>query len=197
MTIDRISLSSIIPSEPSLDSFRLTFPTSIAPRYGKPPGGSFYRSATMVSNSSMLEFYLVLEATAHITAVNSPSHPIAAVLGRSTMQDAADFDPTKAFVSLTSPTFLDKDIVIVVSSRGLDKQRCVVETWGPEDGNPDGYSHAYMLTFVPRFPLPMLQQQGRNDHLIVDMITEPMSILQNTSFSLTSLALWKALKWTK
>lgn len=66
------------------------------------------------------------------------------------------FDVQKAYISLSSPAMLDKDIVVVLSCRNLDKQRCVVESYMNEDGSA---TDAYALTFVPRFKLPPLPRQ--------------------------------------
>jgi hypothetical protein len=135
---------------------RLTFPTSIAPRYGTPPGDSFYRANPNLSQASTLEFSLSVELGATITTINSPSHPISSQLGRSRPEDE-DFDVQKAYISLSSMAFLEKDIVVVLGCRGLDKQRCVVESHVADNGEA---TDAYAFTFVPRFKLPVLQQQG-------------------------------------
>jgi hypothetical protein len=146
---------SLISHEGINDNLRLTFPTSIAPRYGTPPGGSFYQ-ANSLSRSSTLEFSLSVEVGATITTINSPSHPISSQLGRSGPDDEG-FDVQKAYISLSSTGFLDKDIVVVLSCRGLDKQRCIVESYVAENGQA---TDAYALTFVPRFKLPTLPRQG-------------------------------------
>jgi hypothetical protein len=80
-------------------------------------------------------------------------------LGQSTSKSTTDFDPFKAHVSLTSPTLLDKDIVIAMSCVGLDKPRCMVEAYSPAEGAQE-FTHAYALTLVPRFELPPLPSQG-------------------------------------
>jgi hypothetical protein len=151
-----ISFVSLISHEGVNDMLRLTFPTSIAPRYGALPGESFYRAGSL-SNASTLEFSLSVEVGATITTINSPSHPISSHLGRSGPEDNSEFDVQKAFISLSSTTFLDKDIVIVLSCRNLDKQRCVVES--SVSANGLDATEAYALTFVPRFKLPPLPRQ--------------------------------------
>jgi hypothetical protein len=158
----RISFVSLISHEGVNDTLRLTFPTSIAPRYGTPPGHSDHRVGSL-ADASTLEFSLSVEVGATITTINSPSHPISSHLGRSRPVDdsksesESEFDVQKAYILLSSTTFLDKDIVIVLSCRNLDKQRCVVESSVSADGLHA--SEAYALTFVPRFKLPPLPRQ--------------------------------------
>jgi hypothetical protein len=153
---------SLISHEGVNDTLRLTFPTSIAPRYGIPPEQSDHRVGSL-ADASTLEFSLSVEVGATITTINSPSHPISSHLGRSRPADdsksesESEFDVQKAYISLSSTTFLDKDIVIVLSCRNLDKQRCVVESSVSADGLHA--SDAYALTFVPRFKLPPLPRQ--------------------------------------
>jgi hypothetical protein len=142
----------------------LTFPTTIAPRYGAPPGAqqnSFYQPATSPADASTLDLELSVELGAPIKSIMSPSHPITSALGRATRDEHAheEFDVQKAFISLSSFTFLDRDVVIVLECRGLDKQRCIVETSHKEDGSGDE-TDAYALSFVPRFALPTLPRQG-------------------------------------
>jgi hypothetical protein len=80
-------------------------------------------------------------------------------VGQSSSESTTDFDPFKAHVSLTSPTLLDKDIVIAMSCVGLDKPRCTVEAYSPAEAAQE-HTNAYALTLVPRFDLPPLASQG-------------------------------------
>lgn len=80
-------------------------------------------------------------------------------LGESTEEPSADFDPCKARVHLSSPSMLDKDIIITLTCQGLDKPRCTMETFLPDEGAQE-YTEAYSLTLVPRFELPPLPAQG-------------------------------------
>jgi hypothetical protein len=110
-------------------------------------------------SSSALDFSVAVEMTSQIKAITSPSHPIAMKLGESTLEPSSEFDPMKARISLSSPTLLEKDIVIVLNCQGLDKPRCMVESFSPEEGGQE-YTDAYALTLVPRFELPSLPSQG-------------------------------------
>jgi len=111
--------------------------------------------------------------TSQITSIASPSqHPIVWQFGYSSPTPAEEWNAHKARVSLSSTVFLDKDIVLVLSCLGLDKPRCVIESFAPEEGAQE-YTDAYALTFVPRFNLPALPRQGRcrpYHHRIVDNI---------------------------
>ncbi|KAF8510549.1 von Willebrand factor type A domain-containing protein [Hysterangium stoloniferum] len=161
-----ISFASVVSHQGDLDTVRLTFPTAIAPKYGAAPNSQLnYMSNVrswfhplIRSFKSALDFSVAVQMTSHIKSINSPSHPIGMKLGESTLEPSTEFDPFKARISLSSPTLLDKDIVIVLSCQGLDKPRCTVESFSPEEGSQE-FTDAYALTFVPRFELPALPAQ--------------------------------------
>jgi hypothetical protein len=97
--------------------------------------------------------------TGPITAVASPSHPVSVTIGRLSPEDDAPFEGRCAHVGLSTPTLLDKDVVITVGCEGLDRARCVVESYRPLE-SAEEWTDAYLLTFVPRFKLPELPSQG-------------------------------------
>ena len=51
-----------------------------------------------------------------ITSISSPSHPIGLTLGCHQRELADDYEPSKAFVYLATPSMLDQDIVIVIQT---------------------------------------------------------------------------------
>ena len=92
-------------------------------------------------------------------------------LGSGTKEVSEDFQPNKAFVYLhEEKTFLEKDIVILVSSPKLDVPRCTVERRLPL-GDIHEITDAYALTLVPRFNLPPLPaQEYSNDPPFLDKL---------------------------
>lgn len=150
-----ISFVSLISHDGVNDRLRLTFPTSIAPRYGSPPGDGAAVLGGPAGFSTMI-FSLSVEVGANITSISSPSHPITSQLGSSTREPGDTFNPTTAYISLSSTTFLQNDVVVIISCKTLDRQRCVVESCVSEDGKT--VTDAYALTLVPRFKLPSLPQ---------------------------------------
>lgn len=129
-------------------------PTTIAPLYGTPP-----TELPSVNAQNCFELTVGFQMSKPIVALSSPSHPISLTLGSDQKELQGEFQPSKAFVSLGGPTFLEKDIILVVSAQGLDRPRCAVERWLTSDGAEET-TDAYALTFVPKFDLPALPRQG-------------------------------------
>jgi len=111
---------------------------------------------------TLLQFSLSLQMSSNVVSVASPSHPIVVKLGQNVMESSSqEFDSTKAYVSLSSVAPLEKDIIVVITSPGLDKPRCMTETFNNgEEGESAELTRTYALTFVPRFDLPPLPEQG-------------------------------------
>ena len=134
----------------------------IAPRYGiapkdLPPWGP--------NTGNRMDLSVSIHMTQPITAVSSPTHPIALTLGSGTKEVTGDFQPNKAFIYLhEEKTFLEKDVVILVSSPKLDFPRCTVERHFPS-GDVQEITDAYALTLVPRFNLPPLPAQEYSNDL--------------------------------
>jgi hypothetical protein len=151
----QISFVSVISHEGVNDTLRLTFPTSIAPRYGTPPENS--SGSTQLALGSSFNFQVSTQVGGNITSIGSPSHPISSQFGSSGPEPGVNFDPSTAFISLTSATFLENDIILVIGCKDLDRQRCVVESYTSTDSQTA--TDAYALTFVPRFKLSPVPQQ--------------------------------------
>ena len=144
-------------------------PTAIAPRYGVPPPGASRfggLEGTIISNGNRFELTAAIQMNKPITSVASPSHRIGMTLGCAERVMKGEFEPSKAFVYLTESTFLDKDIVVVISAQGLDIPRCCVERWLSSEGAEE-ITDAYALTLTPKFNLPPLPSQG--ERLGVDL----------------------------
>jgi Mg-chelatase subunit ChlD len=151
-TIDiNISLFSIVEHDGTPDTLRLTFPTTIAPHYGRAP-------TSTTSTTSVVELTLGVTASAPIQSIKSTSHPIETVMGRTTESDAMDFDPTLSRVKLSSTQFLQTDVVVVIRYKGLDRPRCTVESFSVEEGAEE-HTEAYALTIVPRFESAVIPSQ--------------------------------------
>ncbi|KAF8580008.1 hypothetical protein K439DRAFT_1415709 [Ramaria rubella] len=210
-----ISYACIISQDGSLDSLRINFPSAIAPRYGVAPGTTHGLSSHVQpwggasTFSSALDFSLAVQMASQIKSITSPSHPIAMKFGEFTLEPSTEFDPTKARVSLSSPTLLEKDIVVVLSCQGLDRPRCTIESFSPEEGAQE-YTDAYALTFVPRFELPSLPSQeyiflvdrsGSMEGGKMDAVRSALQIMlmslpaRGTSFNIISFGTSYSLLW--
>jgi hypothetical protein len=152
----QISFVSLVSYEGAPDTLRLTFPAYIAPRYGTRPADV---PASGSAPFSSLDFACSVDVGSNITTISSPSHPITSQLGSLGTDSANDnqFDPRKAFITLSSSTFLEKDIVLIINYKDMDRPRCIAESYPSEDGKSD--TTAYALTLVPKFKIPPLSKQ--------------------------------------
>jgi hypothetical protein len=164
-------------------------PTVIAPRYGTPPANLPIWGP---NRGNTMELSVSVHMTQAITAVSSPTHPVAMTLGSPVKELTGDFQPSKAYVYLhESSTFLEKDVVILISSQKLDHPRCSVERYLPSEGAEET-TDAYALTLVPRFNLPPLPGQeyvflvDRSGSMSGSRITQVKAALQIMLKSLPS-----------
>ena len=127
-------------------------PVNIAPRYGSPPPLTEFSSglATEVS----LSVSVSVKMTGNIKSITSPTHPIAVNLGTNAPESSDEHDTKLAYVSLGTSSPLETDIILVFAVQDLDRPRCTMEP------DVNAGTNAYALTFVPRFNLPALPQQG-------------------------------------
>ncbi|KAJ1549299.1 hypothetical protein HK405_006074 [Cladochytrium tenue] len=131
-------------------------------RYGVPPSPATLASATTESlgakptqPSKGPSVIIRLTMARPILSVQSPTHTsVALTLGTLRRDnDAAEveeeFNPCHALVVLEHDenTYLDRELVLIVKAKDLDKPRCMIEKH-PEDG-----TRALALTLVPRFEL--------------------------------------------
>ena len=130
-----ITLTYITPLKQDTESnaVRLTLPTAIAPRYGDDNRTGVWN---VNSANAGFEFTLDVEMPSEIASISSPSHPIGGILTGTIAQIT---------LSNTSPA-LDKDVVVLVTTKDVDIPRCVIET------TPT--SKCAMLTLVPNFNIP-------------------------------------------
>ena len=185
-----ISYVSVIGHDASTpEQLRLTMPTVIAPRYGTPPTGLPIWGP---NRGNAMELSVSVHMTQPITAVSSPTHPVAMTLGSPVKVLTGDFQPSMAYIYLhESSTFLEKDVVILISSQKLDHPRCSVERYLPSEGAEET-TDAYALTLVPRFNLPPLPGQeyvflvDRSGSMSGSRITQVKAALQIMLKSLPS-----------
>ncbi|KAG8787399.1 hypothetical protein FRC20_001949 [Serendipita sp. 405] len=152
-----ISFVSIVPHDGSSpQTLRITMPTAIAPRYETAPTDIPWFGNNV---QNRFELSVSVQMNKPITSISSPSHPIGLTLGCHQRELTGDYEPSKAFVHLGTPTMLDQDIVILISAQGMETPRCSVERWLKSEGAEET-TDAYALTLVPKFELPALPRQG-------------------------------------
>lgn len=140
------------------DGSRFTIPTVIAPRYGPVSTDS----APVLSSTSVapktgisISVDVTLEEGSIVRGLQSPSHPIAVTMGRTSIMDEDSFNNNHASATLTlGSTELDKDFVIVVLAKGTDTPRALLETH-PTIPN----QRALMATLVPKFNIPSISPE--------------------------------------
>jgi hypothetical protein len=136
------------------DGFRFTIPTNIAPRYGSQTAdvGGLPENASSATDKGGIRILvdIAVEDGVTLRGVQSPSHPIAMTMGRTSSMPEEAFDNQHASATLTLGSMeLDKDFIIVVTSKGHDTPRALLEA------HPTIQNHrALLATLVPKFNLP-------------------------------------------
>ncbi|RMD44562.1 hypothetical protein DV735_g593, partial [Chaetothyriales sp. CBS 134920] len=140
------------------DGSRFTVPTNIAPRYGTLPHDSTHKLATARANDSggiRISVDVALDDASVIQGLQSPSHPIAVAIGRTTTMPEDAFETNRASATLAlQTTELDRDFILVVLSRTQGIPRALLETH-PTIPN----QRAVMATLVPKFNLPSISPE--------------------------------------
>jgi von Willebrand factor type A domain/Vault protein inter-alpha-trypsin domain len=143
-----------LKNDAETDGVRFTIPTVIAPRYGSVSEDSagLPEISTSVTDKYGIRILvdIAVEEGVAIRGVQSPTHPIAMTMGRTSSMPEEVFDNQYASATLTlGKTHLEKDFIIVVASKGHDTPRALLEH------HPTIPNHrALMATLVPKFGLP-------------------------------------------
>ncbi|RMZ77011.1 hypothetical protein DV738_g4613, partial [Chaetothyriales sp. CBS 135597] len=137
------------------DGSRFTVPTRIAPRYGSLSHDSTNKLTTPSANDSggiRISVDVALDSASVIQGLQSPSHPIAVAIGRTTKMPEDAFETNKASATLAlQTTELDRDFILVVVSKSQGIPRALMET------HPTiSHQRAVMATLVPKFNLPSI-----------------------------------------
>ena len=139
------------------DGSRFTIPTIIAPRYGSTSAESAKALPVNADDKGgiTISVDVALDDGTIVRGLQSPSHPIAVTMGRTSQMDEDSFSNNHASATLTlGTTELDKDFVIVVLSKGSDSPRALLETH-PTIAN----QRAIMTTLVPKFNIPNISPE--------------------------------------
>jgi Vault protein inter-alpha-trypsin domain/von Willebrand factor type A domain len=148
-----------LKNDAETDGIRFTIPTAIAPRYGTTSDDSVglpeNPSLATDKEGTRILVDIAVEDGVSLRGVQSPSHPIAITLGRTSSMPEEAFDNQHASATLTlGNTQLDKDFIIVVTSKGHDTPRALMET------HPTIPNHrALMATLVPKFSIPAIHPE--------------------------------------
>ncbi|KAK0730214.1 von Willebrand factor type A domain-containing protein [Lasiosphaeris hirsuta] len=134
------------------DGTRFTIPTSIAPRYGSYPGELLKTNVSGSKEGIAIVVDVEMPRGSNIKSVQSPSHPIAVMVGNTSAGAAsgAEMSLEKASATLSLNTIeLDQDFVLHVVAAGTGNPIALLET------HPTIPNHrALMATLVPKFNLP-------------------------------------------
>ncbi|KAL6247498.1 hypothetical protein RBB50_005844 [Rhinocladiella similis] len=137
---------------------RFTIPTIIAPRYGPVSTESAEALSKPLANTKSGISILVnvtLEDGSIVRGLQSPSHPIAVTMGRTSLMNDDAFQTNNASATLTlGTTELEKDFVIVVLAKDTETPRALLET------HPKfPHQRAIMTSLVPKFSLPNISPE--------------------------------------
>lgn len=133
------------------DGIRFTIPTRIAPRYG---AASDAQSSTASSAQERGGISIIVDASvaegSFIRGIQSPSHPIAVIMGSTSTSSESEVAMHKASATLSlGSTELDQDFVLIVLTKDTGTPKAILESH-PTLPN----QRALMLTLVPKFSLP-------------------------------------------
>lgn len=141
------------------DGVRFTIPTAIAPRYGQSSAdlGELLGNASAAGDREGIDIVVdvAVEDGIAIRGLQSPSHPIAMTMGRTSSMPEQAFDSQHASATLAlGSTALENDFVVVITFSGQDTPRALLET------HPTIPNHrALMTTLVPKFTLPPMHPE--------------------------------------
>ncbi|KAI1284732.1 von Willebrand factor type A domain-containing protein [Xylaria sp. FL0933] len=134
------------------DGLRLTIPSSIAPRYGATPENLL--SSPLLSSSVQEAIQIIVDVQSPegcpVQGIQSPSHPVAVNIGRTTDMPTEAFMPHRGSATLSlNCTSFDKDFVIMVNVANANVPKALLETHPTIAGQ-----RALLVTLVPTFQLP-------------------------------------------
>ncbi|KAJ9653202.1 hypothetical protein H2198_007613 [Neophaeococcomyces mojaviensis] len=169
-----------LKNDAETDEARFTIPTNIAPRYGRGSPNLVEGPRAVEKGGMKITVDVQLEQGVAIRGIQSPSHPIAITMGRTSTTEEDDNDIFES--NLGSSTLalgsaeLDTDFVIVVLAKGQDNPRALLETH-PNLPN----QRTLMTTLVPKFNIPNEHPEivfvvdrsgsmGGKMHLVIDAL---------------------------
>jgi len=132
------------------DAIRWTLPTSIAPRYGNGPDIVPQHGIAQMAGCIKIVVDVDVGTSSFIQSLQSPSHPIAVTMGKTSklLNDDPVMHRASATLALGS-TQLDDDFVLIVSNKDNGAPTAFLETH-PDIPN----QRALMVDLVPKFSLP-------------------------------------------
>ncbi|KAK5452719.1 hypothetical protein LTS15_006867 [Exophiala xenobiotica] len=140
------------------DGSRFTIPTIMAPRYGSvstESADALASTHTATKGGISISVDVTLEEGSIVRGIQSPSHPIAVTMGRTSTMEGDSFCTNNASATLTlGTTELDKDFIIVVLAKGTDTPRAFLEKHSTIPNQ-----RAIMATLVPKFNVPNISPE--------------------------------------
>lgn len=144
-----------LPNENNADEIRFQLPMCVGERYGPPL--TALDGASAPSSSTCIRITADIQTSGRIQGIMSPSHSESIEetrypthLGRPSRR--------RSTVRYRSPTYLDRDFVLLVRADGLDEPRCFAELLRDPEGRRSD-TVAMQFTIVPNFKLPSVEGQ--------------------------------------
>ncbi len=134
------------------NGIRFTLPTAIAPRYGTQPPGPRGPGGVSAQEEGGIEITVDVKMPegSSIQGIQSPSHPIAVTLGKTSTSTTPPVSLHCASATLSSTsTELDRDFVLVVQITEQNAPKALLERHTTIPNH-----RALMMTLVPNFSLP-------------------------------------------
>ncbi|KAJ7226005.1 hypothetical protein GGX14DRAFT_642349 [Mycena pura] len=144
-----------LPNDDNTDEIRFQLPMCVGERYGPPL--TALDGASAPSSSTRIRITLEIQTSGRIQSLTSPSHSNDISETRYQTHLARP-SRRRTTVRYRSPTFLDRDFVLVVHAEGLDAPRCFAELQR-DPGGRHSDTVAMQLSIVPSFKLPPVTGQ--------------------------------------
>ncbi|KAF2871509.1 von Willebrand factor type A domain-containing protein [Massariosphaeria phaeospora] len=163
-----------------VDGIRFTIPNVIFSRYGSTPQA--LSGTRAVGNGMSITVDAEMAEGSVIQQIQSPSHPISVTVGTTSLARNATPNMTKASVTLSNITSLDKDFVLQIVAKDTGVPKAILETHPTIPGH-----RALMATLVPKFALPSEKPE-------VVFVCDRSGSMQGSSIELVKQALKVFLK---
>ncbi|KAF7319883.1 hypothetical protein MKEN_00771500 [Mycena kentingensis (nom. inval.)] len=142
-----------LPNDDNADETRFQLPMFVGERYGPPLPA--LANAAAPSETTRIRITVEIQTSGRIQGITSPSHEFTETaykthLGRPSRR--------RTTVRYRSPTFMDKDFVLVVRADGLDEPRCFAELQRDPSGKHSD-TVAMQLSLIPKSKLPPVAGQ--------------------------------------
>ncbi|KAG6837909.1 hypothetical protein H0H93_013062 [Arthromyces matolae] len=141
-----------LANDDNTDEIRFQLSSGVGQRYGSPP--EELTSAFRPTSSTKVRITCEIQTAGRIKGISSPSHGNDIKETRYSTENRPSRRRTT--IRYRSPSFLDRDFILIIGAYGLDSPRCFAEMREDDQGQR---TIALQLTVVPKLHLPAIAAQ--------------------------------------